>query len=116
VGAVVSDLLLWSRIAAAADDARNDVMRVDAPVDLPDGLDLVLVDWSARGDAWAAALAGGGHRRVILFGPHVDIEAHEAARDAGLGPMWARSRLLRQLPDLLAGGRSGGVATGTDES
>jgi hypothetical protein len=42
--------------------------------------------------------------RVILFGRHTDLEAHAAAREAGLGPMWARSKLVTELSDLIARG------------
>ena len=56
VGAVVDDLMLFSRIDAA---------------------------------------------RVILFGRHTDLEAHADARAAGLGPMWARSKLVAELPQLM---------------
>ena len=40
--------------------------------------------------------AAGG---IILFGPHTDLDAHAAAREAGLGPMRARSALVAGLPD-----------------
>ena len=101
VGAVVDDLLLYSRIDAAASSAGASLVRVSSPSDLPADLDLVLVDWSARRSDWADALAG-FEARVILFGRHTDLEAHAAARAAGLGPMWARSKLLMDLGALLA--------------
>jgi DNA-binding NarL/FixJ family response regulator len=107
VAAVVTDLLLFSRIDAAAAVAGARLTRVDRPSDLPgDPPDLVLVDWASRGDDWADALAQWRRAvpaaRVILFGPHTDLEAHASAREAGLGPMWARSRLVTELPRLLA--------------
>jgi hypothetical protein len=37
----------------------------------------------------------------VLFGPHTDLDAHAAARDAGLGPMRARSAFFGALPELL---------------
>ena len=103
VAAVISDLMLFSRIEAAA--VSHDLLRVDRPSDLPpEGeLDLVLVDWSAREPGWADALAGLHAGRVVLFGRHTDLEAHAAARTAGLGPMWARSKLVAELPALVAG-------------
>jgi hypothetical protein len=101
VGAVVSDLLLYSRIDAAARAAGAEVVRVDTPADLPADLDLVLVDWAARRPGWSDALRDRS-ARVILFGPHTDLEAHAAARAAGLGPMWARSKLVAELPALVA--------------
>lgn len=48
VGAVITDLLLFSRIESAATAAGASLVRVDSPADLPPDLDLVLVDWSAR--------------------------------------------------------------------
>lgn len=100
VAAVISDLMLFSRIEAAA--ARATLVRVDRPSDLPtaEPLDLVLVDWSGREPGWADALAGLSAARIVLFGRHTDLEAHAAARAAGLGPMWARSKLVAELPTL----------------
>lgn len=100
VAAVISDLMLFSRIESAATVADASLVRVDSPAELPHDADLVLVDWSARQPGWTDALAA-IPGRVILFGPHTDLEAHAHARAAGLGPMWARSRLLTQLPTLM---------------
>jgi hypothetical protein len=100
VGAVVDDLMLFSRIDAAASAAGASIVRVSSPADLPHDLDLVLVDWSARRPSWVDALSASS-ARVILFGRHTDLEAHAEARAAGLGPMWARSKLVAELPGLL---------------
>ncbi len=108
VAAVITDLMLFSRIEAAASVSGAALVRADAPDAIPADPppDLVLVDWSSRGDGWADALRAWRGRvpggRVILFGPHTDLDAHAAARAAGLGPMWARSRLVAQLSTLLA--------------
>jgi len=107
VAAVVSDLMLFSRIDSAAAALDVSLLRVDAPADLPVDVapDLVLVDWSARSSEWADSLVSWQESvpgaRLILFGPHTDLEAHAAARQAGLGPMWARSKLVLELPALL---------------
>ena len=104
VAAVISDLMLYSRIESAASAAGASLVRVDSPAELGDEADLVLIDWSSRRDGWADALATWRDRadtRLILFGQHTDLEAHAAARAAGLGPMWARSKLLAELPSLL---------------
>jgi hypothetical protein len=102
VAAVVADLMLFSRIEAAATAAGAFLLRVDSPSELPadEPFDLILVDWSARSSNWADALRPRTASRVILFGPHTDLEAHAAARDAGLGPMWARSRLVSDVAAL----------------
>ncbi len=102
VAAVISDLMLYSRIEAAASAADASLVRVDSPSDLPADLDLILVDWSARQPDWADALRARTTFRLILFGQHTDLEAHADARAAGLGPMWARSKLLTELVGLMA--------------
>jgi len=107
VGAVVSDLMLFSRIESAAALAGATLVRVDSPSSLPPDLDLVLVDWAAREPDWTDALRALVGPRVILFGPHVDLDAHAAAREAGLGPMWARSKLLTSLGGLVVPDRTG---------
>lgn len=105
VAAVISDLMLYSRIESAAAAAGASLVRVDSPAQLPADRDLVLVDWSARQPDWADALAT-VHGRVILFGRHTDLEAHATARASGLGPMWARSKLLLDLPRVLVRDRT----------
>lgn len=100
VAAVMSDLMLYSRIDAAAAAAGASLVRVGSPDSLPADLNLVLVDWSERQPEWAEALRRCNAPRVILFGRHTDLEAHAAARAAGLGPMWARSKLVSELPRL----------------
>lgn len=104
VAAVVGDLMLYSRIESAARVSGASLARVDHPSLAPADAELVLVDWSAREASWTEPLlmlreAGA---RVILFGPHVDLDAHAAARTVGLGPMWARSRVLTKLSALLS--------------
>jgi hypothetical protein len=108
VAAVVADLMLFSRIEAAAVAAGASLLRVDSPRDLPaeDAFDLVLVDWSARRPDWPDALRERTASRLVLFGPHTDLEAHAAARAAGLGPMWARSKLVSELPSLVVRDRT----------
>lgn len=102
LAAVISDLMLFSRIEAAA--AGHDLVRVDRPSDLSSDFDLVLVDWSAREPDWADAVGAIHAERIVLFGRHTDLEAHADARAAGLGPMWARSKLVAELPELFAPG------------
>lgn len=105
---LIADLLLYSRLESAASAAGVQLTRADHPSMLPPAteVDLLLVDWSARDAAWADALGrwrtAAPATRVILFGPHTDLDAHRAARDAGLGPMWARSKLLTELRTVLA--------------
>jgi hypothetical protein len=103
VAAVVGDLMLFSRIESAARVSGASLARVDHPSSVPRDAELVLVDWSSRDASWADPLRSlrEAGARVVLFGPHTDLDAHTAAREAGLGPMWARSRLISALADLL---------------
>ena len=50
------DLMLASRVYAAATAADAQIERLDSIEQLPppETLDLVLVDWSERGDSWGA--------------------------------------------------------------
>lgn len=107
---VARDLLIGSRIAAAAEDVGADLTMVSGPTDLPDptGIGLVLVDWGDRQPEWGAVLVtwcqrapGPVRPRVVLFGPHVDLQAHREAREAGLGPMMARSKLVGTVTQML---------------
>ena len=100
VAALVIDLMVFSRIESAAAVSGASLVRVDSPAGVPPDVDLVLVDWSAREPGWTDALRAMS-ARIILFGPHTDLEAHAAAHNAGLGPMRARSNLISSLADLL---------------
>lgn len=104
------DLIVASRIFAAAARAGVDVLRLDDPDDLPlaSEVRLLLVDWGDRRPGWSATLARwcadapeSASPRLVLFGPHTDLVAHADARAAGLGPMWARSKFLADLPTLI---------------
>ena len=104
------DLIIASRISAAAERVEVPFTRVGDPADLPAParVRLLLVDWGDRApdwgeriSAWCAQAPESARPRILLFGPHVDLEAHAAARSAGLGPMLARSKLIADLPTLL---------------
>jgi hypothetical protein len=110
VALLARDLMIASRIAAAAERAGVRFARVDDPAGLPSPTEvgLLLVDWGERGADWGERIAAwctgapeSVRPRVLLFGPHVDTEAHAAARAARLGPMMARSKLVADLPSLI---------------
>lgn len=111
LGLLARDLFFASRIASAAERAGVPFARYDDPSVLPPPatLRVLLVswdersaDWGGRILEWCANAPESARPRVIPFGPHTDLEAHAAARAAGLGPMWARSKLLASLSELLA--------------
>jgi hypothetical protein len=104
------DLLISTRILDAADRVGLSAKRYDSPaaLPLPQHVRLMLVDWAQREPEWGRQLhewrsvADGPTRlQMILFGPHSDLTAHAEARAAGLGPMWARSKLMSELPRLM---------------
>jgi hypothetical protein len=104
------DLMIASRVEVAAQHAGVPLLRVVDPDGLPPATDvrLLLVDWGDRdpdwGDrisVWRAGAPESAQPKVVLFGPHVDLGAHAAARAAGLGPMLARSKLVADLSTLL---------------
>ena len=106
VVAIVNDLILFSRIDAAAAAGNARLTRLDNLFELPPAthVDLLLVDWSSRAPEWGGEIAtwrSGAAVRVIAFGRHTDLDAHAAARSSGIGPMWARSKLVAELPGLL---------------
>jgi hypothetical protein len=109
VAIVARDLIIATRIAEAAAAAGREAVRVDEPADLPDARNVAIafVDWGERAPGWGGTLASwvagaaGARPRLIVFGPHTDIEAHRAARSAGIGPMLARSALVARLGLLL---------------
>jgi len=109
VAIVAKDLIIATRIADTAQSAGHEVVRVDDPTDLPpaDRVAMAFVDWSIREPGWGDDLVAWRSRaadppRLVVFGPHTDVEAHHAARSAGIGPMLARSKLVTTLADLLS--------------
>ena len=100
------DLITASRIAESLARAASELRRVEDPAELPpaESVDLLLVDWDDRRPEWGSRLTAWrtgapdfAGPRVIVFGPHADLAAHADARAAGLGPMWARSKLFAEL-------------------
>lgn len=109
--ALAPELIAASRIEEAAARARVDFVRADSIDDLPvKSVDLLLVDWGSRGPDWGERLsqwrATSPTARIVVFGPHSDMDSHAAATRHGLGPMMARSRLFNRLDDLI-GERAG---------
>jgi hypothetical protein len=103
------DLITASRVEGILGPTDADLRLIQDPADLPraGSVGLLLVNWDDREGSWGNELgewrraAGSSTPRVILFGPHADLSAHAEARAAGLGPMWARSRLFARLADEL---------------
>jgi hypothetical protein len=105
------DLIIASRILGRATAAGHDAQLIGEPSSLPaaGSVDLLFVNWADRIRTWGNDLQTwrvdappSGGPRVVLFGPHSDLAAHADARAAGLGPMWARSKLVAELPSMLS--------------
>lgn len=108
--ALVRDLITASKIESSVAGSGGALARIESPSELPQpgDVDLLVVDWGDRQPEWGASIAawrdsaaGGRSPGVILFGPHTDLAAHAAARDAGLGPMTARSAFFGSLLEIL---------------
>jgi hypothetical protein len=96
------DLIMASRIEEAARRASVEFSRVDGPDDIPvvDEAMVVFVNWAEREPGWGHALSdwqlrasGRTDARLVLFGPHTELEGHAEARRHGIGPVFARSQL-----------------------
>jgi hypothetical protein len=94
--AVVSDLMLASRVQEGLKAAGHEVAVVPA---LPNPLvaDAIVCDLDSV-DAASVAAAG---RPSLGFYSHVDVETKQAAEAAGLDLVVPRSRMARELPQLV---------------
>lgn len=99
VVAVAPDLLLGSKVEAMLTAAGHEVTLSPTLAEAPLGeAELVVADLDAES---ADALAGLGIP-VLGFYSHVNAETKRAADAAGIGLAVPRSRMARELPDLVA--------------
>jgi hypothetical protein len=89
VAVVVPDLLFGSRVQGGVEAAGHEVVPADANPDLVIA-DVEVVD-----------PAGVGGPRKLGFYPHVQPELKRRAEDAGFDMVVPRSRIARELPDLV---------------
>lgn len=103
--AVVSDLMLSSRVAESLGAAGHEVTVVASLEGVsPEGVELLVADLDV---ADPEAVAGFGPP-VLGFYSHVDSATREAAQAAGLDLVVPRSRMSRELPELVERLLSGG--------
>ncbi len=96
---VVTDLMLASRVEAPLRAAGHDVvLRGDLGADAGE-FDAIVADLEIA-DPDAVAAAG---PPALGFYSHVDVETRRRAEAAGVALVVPRSRMARELPDLLAG-------------
>lgn len=113
--ALVRDLILGSRISAAAAGLGVPLRTIRDPAKLAGVAgDRLIVDLNEPGaiEAAAAWRAAGDSRRVTGFVSHVDAETVRRAREAGVDQVMARSRFVEVLPQLLTGTSSEARGTG----
>lgn len=98
VVAVASDLLLGSKVEAMLSAAGHDVTLSSALAGAPlDGADLIVADL----DTENAEALGGLDIPVLGYYSHVNVETKRAADAAGIELAVPRSRLARELPQLV---------------
>ena len=97
VAALVQDLMLASRVRTSLEASGHEVEQdTDLPDEL-DGIDLVVADL----DAVAPERLAGLGVPVIGFYQHTDVETKRRAEEAGLALAVPRSRMVRELPELV---------------
>jgi hypothetical protein len=96
--AVVPDLMLSSRVVESLAAAGHEVEVVPAVPESSDA-DAIVCDLDAAGPETVAA-AG---LPSLGFYSHVDVETRRAAEAAGVDVVVPRSRMARELPELVEG-------------
>lgn len=97
IAALVRDLMLASRVRSSLEAAGHEVEQDSAVPDELDGIDLVVADLDL---VEPEALSDLG-LPVIGFYAHTDVETKRRADEAGLAMAVPRSRMARELPDLV---------------
>jgi hypothetical protein len=98
IAVVCRDLLLGSRIQGGLTEAGHAVALVGGPEPLPD-CDALVVDVSEP--AFDGAALGGRGIPALGFYSHVEPEHRRRAEEAGFKLVVPRSRLARELPELV---------------
>jgi len=97
VVAVVSDLMLASRVTTALAAAGHEVEQEATIPDELDGVDLVVADLDAAEPERLGELGV----PVLGFYQHTDTDTKARADAAGLALAVPRSRMVRELPELV---------------
>ena len=97
VAALVADLMLASRVQTSLQASGHEVEVDSSLPDELDGVDLVVADLDAVAPEQLADLGV----PVIGFFQHTDVETKERAERAGLAIAVPRSRMVRELPELV---------------
>lgn len=96
VVAIVSDLMLASRVTTSLQAAGHEVEQEASLPDELDGVDLLVADL----DAVEPESVGAAGVPAIGFYQHTDTDTKRRADAAGLAFAVPRSRMVRELPEL----------------
>ena len=97
IAAIVPDLMLASRVQTSLQASGHEVeLDAELPDEL-DGIDLVVADLDATAPDRLGELA----LPVVGFYQHTDVETKARADEAGLAIAVPRSRMVRELPELV---------------
>jgi hypothetical protein len=96
VVALVSDLMLSSRVAEMLGSAGHEVTVKSVPDAETAAADLIVADL----EAVDAEAVGSLEPPTLGFYSHVDVETRRAAEAAGFDLVVPRSRMARELPEL----------------
>ncbi len=97
IAALVQDLMLASRVQTSLQAAGHQVEQDAEVPDELDGIDLVVADL----DAVPPERLGELGVPVIGFYSHTDVEMKKRAEEGGLTMAIPRSRMVRELPELV---------------
>lgn len=95
--ALSSDLLLGSKVEAMLQSAGHDVTLFPSVPEQLEDVDLLVADLDAE-DPQALTEPG---IPVLGYYSHVNVETKQAAEAAGIDRVVPRSRMARELPDLV---------------
>lgn len=97
IAALVQDLMLGSRVRTSLEASGHEVQQDTELPDELDGIDLVVADL----DLVPPERLGELGVPVIGFYQHTDVQTKTRAEEAGLAMAVPRSRMVRELPDLV---------------
>jgi hypothetical protein len=97
IAAITGDLMLASRVRTSLEAAGHEVEQDSDVPDELDGVDCVVADLDAVAPERLSDLG----LPVIGFYQHTDVETKRRADAAGLAVAVPRSRMVRELPELV---------------
>jgi hypothetical protein len=99
VVSIATDLMLSSRVDGALSAAGHDVVTAGSLDEAPlDGVDAIVADLDIENPEALVAVGV----PVLGYYSHVDVETKAVADAAGIDKVVPRSRMSRELPDLVA--------------